>query len=73
MALDNQSAKSPGPSDFELYLVLEWFPYPPRAYWKGYLELSLVSCPVALLVERLKCESWNYGYDAKTSAPKVHA
>jgi DNA end-binding protein Ku len=20
----------------------------PRAYWKGYLKLSLVSCPVAL-------------------------
>src|SRR5262249_53954201 len=23
-------------------------PWPPRAYWKGYLKLSLVSCPVAL-------------------------
>ena len=21
---------------------------PPRAYWKGYLKLSLVSCPIAL-------------------------
>jgi DNA end-binding protein Ku len=21
---------------------------PPRAYWKGYLKLSLVTCPVAL-------------------------
>jgi non-homologous end joining protein Ku len=22
----------------------------PRPYWKGYLKLSLVSCPIALLV-----------------------
>ena len=21
---------------------------PPRPYWKGYLKLSLVSCPIAL-------------------------
>src|SRR6202008_3932875 len=27
--------------------VLE-FPMAPRAYWKGYLRLSLVSCPIAL-------------------------
>jgi hypothetical protein len=27
------------------YIVPE---YPPRAYWKGYLKLSLVSCPIAL-------------------------
>jgi DNA end-binding protein Ku len=31
----------------------------PRAYWKGYLKLSLVSCPVAL-------------YPAVTSAEKTH-
>src|SRR5882757_8987022 len=24
------------------------FPVAPRAYWKGYLKLSLVSCPIAL-------------------------
>src|SRR6201987_5094393 len=26
---------------------MEW-PVAPRAYWKGYLKLSLVSCPIAL-------------------------
>jgi Ku protein len=31
----------------------------PRAYWKGYLKLSLVSCPIAL-------------YPATTSAEKTH-
>src|SRR6202451_281694 len=24
------------------------YPVAPRAYWKGYLKLSLVSCPIAL-------------------------
>src|SRR6202008_4086285 len=29
--------------------VLQWsIPVAPRAYWKGYLKLSLVSCPIAL-------------------------
>lgn len=32
---------------------------PPRAYWKGFLKLSLVSCPIAL-------------YPASTSAEKTH-
>lgn len=31
---------------------------PPRAYWKGYLKLSLVSCPIAL-------------YPATTSVEKI--
>src|ERR1700730_10451205 len=31
----------------------------PRAYWKGYLKLSLVSCPIAL-------------YPAVTAAEKAH-
>ena len=31
----------------------------PRAYWKGFLKLSLVSCPIAL-------------YPATTSAEKTH-
>lgn len=32
---------------------------PPRAYWKGFLKLSLVSCPISL-------------YPASTSAEKTH-
>jgi DNA end-binding protein Ku len=27
---------------------VEELPVAPRAYWKGYLKLSLVSCPIAL-------------------------
>src|SRR5690242_7685056 len=34
-------------------------PMAPRAYWKGFLKLSLVSCPIAL-------------YPASTSAEKTH-
>src|SRR3974377_857238 len=28
--------------------AFRWFLIAPRAYWKGYLRLSLVSCPIAL-------------------------
>ena len=38
---------------------LEENPQWPRPYWKGYLKLSLVSCPVAL-------------YPASTQAEKTH-
>src|SRR5256714_15040024 len=33
-----------------MHALLRWsFPVPaPRAYWKGYLKLSCVSCPIAL-------------------------
>ena len=32
----------------------------PRAYWKGYLKLSLVSCPIALFPAT--SESEKYGF-----------
>lgn len=33
---------------FRLLLRQEFFVAPPRPYWKGYLKLSLVACPIAL-------------------------
>src|SRR5947209_20254056 len=45
-----RDAHSPPPR-FAAYVgsfVLLEFVMAPRAYWKGYLKLSLVSCPIAL-------------------------
>ena len=33
---------------------------PPRAYWKGYLKLSLVTCPVALYPASSKVEKTRF-------------
>jgi DNA end-binding protein Ku len=41
----------------------------PRAYWKGHLKLSLVSCPVALFPassERKKISFNQIGYGTET-------
>ena len=44
----------------------------PRAYWKGYLKLSLVSCPIAIFPatsEREKISFHQLNKKAGTSAP----
>jgi DNA end-binding protein Ku len=33
---------------------------PPRAYWKGYLKLSLVACPVALYPASTQAEKTRF-------------
>src|SRR5215470_11895396 len=44
--MDSVTGRRSRPSD-RSELRWEWF-MAPRAYWKGYLKLSLVSCPIAL-------------------------
>jgi hypothetical protein len=51
----NSAMASPAKPSLEL---LSW--RPPRAYWKGYLKLSLVICPIAL-------------YPASSQAEKTHS
>jgi DNA end-binding protein Ku len=59
--IDNATADSRGESSATLdseracfisvespVFMIEELPVAPRAYWKGYLKLSLVSCPIAL-------------------------
>jgi DNA end-binding protein Ku len=38
-----------------------------RAYWKGYLKLSLVTCPVALYPASSQAEKNMYGISLSTN------
>jgi len=40
----------------------------PRAYWKGYLKLSLVSCPIALYPAALSTERVSFSRINKKTA-----
>jgi DNA end-binding protein Ku len=41
----------------------------PRAYWKGYLKLSLVSCPIALYPAASEREKISF-HQIKSKKPK---
>ena len=43
----------------------------PRAYWKGYLELSLVSCPVALFPASSEREKISFNQINKTTGNRI--
>jgi DNA end-binding protein Ku len=40
----------------------------PRAYWKGYLKLSLVSCPIALFPATSEREKISFQPDTNAAA-----
>jgi non-homologous end joining protein Ku len=41
----------------------------PRAYWKGYLKLSLVSCPIALYPATSSSEKVSFNRINRKAAP----
>ena len=43
----------------------------PRAYWKGYLRLSLVSCPIALYPATSEREKVSFNQINKTTGHRV--
>jgi DNA end-binding protein Ku len=43
----------------------------PRAYWKGYLKLSLVSCPVALFPASSEREKISFNQINKTTGNRI--
>ena len=43
----------------------------PRAYWKGYLKLSLVSCPIALFPAKSDREKINFHQLNKEAAHRI--
>src|SRR5437764_13134222 len=44
---------------------------PPRAYWKGYLKLSLVSCPIALYPATSEREKISFHQINKTTGNRI--
>jgi DNA end-binding protein Ku len=44
---------------------------PPRAYWKGYLKLSLVSCPVALFPASSEREKISFNQINKKTGNRI--
>jgi DNA end-binding protein Ku len=45
--------------------------WPPRAYWKGYLKLSLVSCPVALFPASSEREKISFNQINKKTGNRI--
>ena len=43
----------------------------PRAYWKGYLKLSLVSCPIALFPATSEREKINFHQLNKSTGHRI--
>jgi len=44
---------------------------PPRAYWKGYLKLSLISCPVALFPASSEREKISFNQINKKTGNRI--
>ena len=44
----------------------------PRAYWRGSLKLSLVSCPIALYPASTAAEKTRFHMSARRAAKKAH-
>jgi hypothetical protein len=53
-------------------VLCEWSkPVAPRAYWKGYLKLSLVSCPIALFPATSEREKVRFHQIAKKTGNRI--
>jgi DNA end-binding protein Ku len=52
-------------------VVVSEFVMAPRAYWKGYLKLSLVSCPIALFPATSESEKISFHQRNKKTGHRI--
>ena len=58
-------------STYAAQLVCMEYVVAPRAYWKGYLKLSLVSCPVALFPASSEREKISFNQINKKTGNRI--